>query len=237
MPQPYAKGLSEQEQLQVREAFRLPRGRYTNERASQIAGVPSRTIYHWAHEDLLVPDFAHETPRMWSYRDLVMLRLFAWFRARKMPPERAAAEVARVRSLLAEEAATLSKIRSDGKVVYLDESVEDVGSSQLAIAEAVMCLGQFDLMAPLEKAGPITRLWGPNLIRPTARTSISPWVLAGDPCVRDSRIPTATLFALSYERGLEPLEISFLYDDLSDVAVVEAIKLEKRMRSPAAAVV
>lgn len=72
---------------------------------------------------------------MWSYRDLVMLRLFAWFRHKGMQPDQASQNVSSVRRMLAMSDSTRSTLRSDGIAVYLDESVEDLVSPQLAIAE------------------------------------------------------------------------------------------------------
>lgn len=70
-----ARELAPEETVQIREALRIPRGRYSAQRASHIAGIPERTIYHWASERLVVPDFNESFPKAWSYRDLVMLRL------------------------------------------------------------------------------------------------------------------------------------------------------------------
>ena len=232
MADPRPLELSTEESLQIREALRLPRGRYSYIRASQISGIPERTVHDWAKKGLVTPDFNSARPKMWTYRDLVMLRLFAWFRHRSMPPDRAAQQVRKVRQMLEDN--SVSTIRSTGTAVYLDDAVEDPESPQMAFSAAVSCLVKFDLLAPLETSASPTHLWGPNLVRPTDATRISPWVLAGEPCIRNSRIPTATLYALHHERGLLPADIAALYGDLSQVAIVEAIDLESKMRSSAA---
>src|SRR2546427_478992 len=93
-------GISPEFLLDLRQAFRVPRGRYSYERASQLSGVPTRTLHHWARTEFMVPDFADLTPKMWSYRDLVFLRLTAWLRAKSMPPAYVAALVGDVQSRL-----------------------------------------------------------------------------------------------------------------------------------------
>lgn len=80
-------------------AFRRPVGRYTYERASHLAGVPQRTLHHWAREGIFVPDFDHARPKQWSYRDLVLVRLFVWLRHAGQKPDSASRRVAIVRQL------------------------------------------------------------------------------------------------------------------------------------------
>ncbi len=126
--------------------------------------------------------------------------------------------------------ATLRTVRSTRYSIYLDDAVEDLESPQMAFAAVVPLLSEFDLMAPLDQTG-LKHVWGPDLVRPTTQTAISPWVLAGEPCIRSTRLPTSTLFSLSHERGLLPTDIGKLYEGVSESAIVEAIDLEKKMRS------
>src|SRR5207245_2184675 len=84
---------------QLREALLWPRGQYTYTRASQLTGVPERTLHHWAREKYLVPDFDDLRPKLWSYRDLVFLRMIAWLRAKKMPAPRVIHHVREIRQL------------------------------------------------------------------------------------------------------------------------------------------
>ena len=64
-----ARPLTAEQQHLVLFAFRHPRGRYTTERAGQLSGVPARTLYDWAKEGVLAPDYPGR-PMAWSYRDL-----------------------------------------------------------------------------------------------------------------------------------------------------------------------
>jgi uncharacterized protein (DUF433 family) len=94
-------------------------------------------------------------------------------------------------------------------------------------------VGTFDLLVPLAPTSP-RRVWGLNLVRPSRRTAISPWVLSGEPVVRGSRIPTATLYALATARRLRPADIVDLYPVLDEEAVDDALGLETRLRAAAA---
>lgn len=71
---------SSNERTMIAYALRHPRGRYNADRTSQLSGVPKSTVYDWRRDGILVPDFTAANPSMWSYRDLVLLRLLAWLR-------------------------------------------------------------------------------------------------------------------------------------------------------------
>lgn len=50
----------------VLRALKVPRGRYTAARASQLSAVPMRTLHDWASSGVLVPDWVRSSPRGWS---------------------------------------------------------------------------------------------------------------------------------------------------------------------------
>lgn len=78
-------------------------------------------------------------------------------------------------------------------------------------------------------------LWGPDLVTPSARTRISPWVMSGEPCVRDTRVPTSTLYALR-PRALTSAAIVKLYPGLDEDDIEDALELEAKLRGEAARV-
>jgi uncharacterized protein (DUF433 family) len=94
--------VTESERRLVARALRQPRGRYVAERASQLSGIPARTLHDWAAAGVLVPDWGGARPRAWSYRDVVYVRLLAWLRSKGMDRASAAARVAQLRVALAE---------------------------------------------------------------------------------------------------------------------------------------
>jgi uncharacterized protein (DUF433 family) len=89
---------------------------------------------------------------------------------------------------------------------------------------------QFSLLEPIGELGGKARLWAPDLVTPSTFTFISPWVMAGDPCVARTRIPTASVHALREERGLGTGEIVELYPGLTFEAAEDAYHLERRLR-------
>lgn len=228
-------GFSDDERSLVRQALQYPRGRYVADRTAQLSGVPRSTIYDWAREEILVPDFAQARPMHWSYRDLVFLRLLAWLRTLKMPREEASSRVRHVRALLErEEGDEATAVRSDGQVVLLGRESYDRLTGAQVFGETLSCIATIDLLIPIdvEELGR-GRWWAPNLVRPSRRTFISPWVLAGEPCIAETRIATSTLLALHRDRSLSPSAIVDLYPELDEGSVEEAVELEDRLRRAA----
>jgi uncharacterized protein (DUF433 family) len=215
----------------MRRALRSVRGRYSAERASQLSGVPERTLYHWARTESLVPDWAAASPRGWSYRDVVYARLLAWLRSKGAPLPEATARVASIRTLMA-TAPIDPLLHSDGRIVLLGDEVVDRDSGQMVFEGLVGFLDEFDIEAPIAEVSSL-HLWGPDLLRPSEHTYLSPWVVGGEPCVAGTRIPTLSIFALHRDRALDRERIAALYQDLSAEAVDDAVALEAKLHRQA----
>ena len=228
--------LSPGERQTIAYALRHPRGRYTAERASQLSGIPKSTVYDWRRDAVLVPDYPAASPTMWSYRDLVLLRLLAWLRQGGMPRPVATDKVASVRKQLTRglDVRLIHATRSD--IVLSDglggTDFEDDRDNLLPSADFYSLLGTFDLLEPIEELRSARNrpIWAPDLVTPSTHSVISPWVLGGDPCITRSRIPTSAVFALSTERRLPVNAIVELYPGLTADATVDAIGLERRLR-------
>jgi uncharacterized protein (DUF433 family) len=81
----------------------------------------------------------------------------------------------------------------------------------------------------------VEHLWGPNLVKPTDLTFISPSVLGGEPCIEGTRIRTASVHALVEQRRMTVAQVVRLYPQLTEDAVGEAVGLERKMRERKAA--
>lgn len=212
-------------------ALRAPRGRYVADRASQLSGVPRSTIYDWARERVLIPDFKNASPTLWSYRDLVFLRLLARMRQNGIDRPSAADAVKKLRTMLAKPNSDVTTVKIAGGL-FLGSDRTDIISGQQAFEEALKLTQSFDLLEPIEGVT-IRPTWGPDLVEPSDHTYISPHVMGGDPCVDESRVPSATIFALVEDRGLRATNIIKLYPQLSEDGVEDAFTLERRMRRAA----
>ncbi|WP_420639935.1 DUF433 domain-containing protein [Candidatus Poriferisocius sp.] len=210
-------------------ALRYPRGRYDAERAHQLSAVPKGTLHDWATTGVLKPDWFAAKPRGWSYRDIVYARLLVWLRSKQMERSAAAERVVYLRELL-----TTSDIdphvHSDGTIFLIGEEDVDRFTGQQTFDGLIEVLDVFELDEPVEGVSR-GELWGPSLVRPSDHTYISPWVLAGEPCIEKSRVPSASIHALHVDRGLDALAIHQLYQALPIEAVEEALQLETRLRA------
>ena len=212
----------------VRHSLRHARGRYPAERAAQLSGIPRSTLYDWQRASVYVPDFAGRSPMAWSYRDLVFVRVLAWLRNDvKTPRPVAAARVSALKEhISAGKPVTMISADRDSLVVDGDVTAPLDGASRLFLD----MLQSFDLTAAVEDFGRQSTLWGPDLVTPSPRTRISPWVLGGDPCIERTRIPSASIYSLRTERGLESADIVKLYPGLDSAAADDAYELESRLR-------
>lgn len=221
--------LSDDDRDLVLRALRFPRGRYAAERAAQLSAVPSRTLHDWATSGILVPDWMRASPRGWSYRDILYVRLLAWLRSKGMERTLASQRVLEIRGLMA-TAQIQPHLRSDGTVMLLDDESVDRFSGQQVFDGLSELLDVFTMTEPIEGVSR-AELWGPSLVRPSRLTYISPWVLNGEPCVAASRVPTAAIYALRTERSLDTAHIHALYPELPEEAIEDAIELESRLRA------
>lgn len=214
-------------------ALRHRRGLYFVDRTSQLSGIPRSTLYDWRREGIYVPDYEGPTPVAWSYRDLVYLRLLAWLRQVGMPRPVASDGVGEVRSRVA-QGDTIRKIGASTHTLVLDDDgMTQLGQSLLPFEDFSTLLSTFDLQEPIEelrRRSSSDRLWAPDLVSPSEHTFISPWVLAGDPCIQDSRVPTAAVHALRESRGLSSEDVVALYPGITAEAAEDAYTLERRLR-------
>ncbi len=224
--------LDELAQKTVMFALRPARGRYDSARTSQLSGVPRSTLYDWRRSNTYVPDFDDENPTAWSYRDLVYLRLLAWLRQGGMERKTAAEKTRNVKAEVA-SGREIKYLYADRNTLVADEERTSrvTGGGLLPFEDLSELFRVFDLLDPVaELRGKESRLWAPDLVTPSSFTFISPWVMAGDPCVGRTRIPTASIHALREERGLESAEIVELYPGVAIDAADDAYVLERRLR-------
>lgn len=209
-------------------SLRHARGRYPVERAAQLSGIPRSTLYDWNRHGVYVPDFAAGSPMAWSYRDLVFVRVLAWLRNDVKTP-RSVASV-RVQALKVHISAghLVTMLHADRDSLVVDGNVAAPldGPSRMFVD----MLASFDLASAVDDFGAHTKLWGPDLVAPSAHTYISPWVLGGDPCVAKTRIPSASIYSLRVDRGLSVADVVALYPGLSESAANDAFTLETRLR-------
>ena len=209
------------------------RGVYNARRAAALAGVPLRTLSYWAQTGLYRPSIAPQPrTRLWSWADLLALRAIDWLRRKKGEGEPLSVNTAQIRRALAQlDAAGYAPsdlhrlvLVSQGGVLFL--KTEDA----LTVKARP---GQQILMPDTLKLVPAYLGKGPDLLIPRPMLRILPGKLHGEPHVQETRIASATLFAL-HDAGYTMEQIRSMYPQASPEAIKDAIDLEQSLNRSAA---
>lgn len=213
-------------------------GCYDATRAAALSGVPKSTVYWWAKQGIVSPSVSPVQEMLWSYADLMSLRIVSWLRRTKTGHAETslpASPMPAVRAALLR----LSELELDLWKSGQQSSLLVDGSGRIFIktsdrlttaygTDALPDLETFDLLRPFQVGGGN----GPDLVSPRANLRIVPDRVVGEPHVADTRITTDSIFALNV-RGFQSREIADMYN-LPIGHVEQAIDLEKQLSGSAA---
>ena len=211
------------------------RGAYTAERAAALSGVPRSTLYYWARHEVWEPSLRRTKPRLWTYADVLALRLIHWL----LLANTGCTGVPIKASTMSEVRLSLSSIRQQAHAIWHEEVRVLLDRSgrvffrdwQGTWEHDQVVAGDFlDLLAQFSLGDGAT---GPDLIRPRPTLRILPGKLSGEPHIEGTRLATIRLAAL-VEDGLELADILQLYPDISEGAVSDAVDLERQLQANAA---
>lgn len=213
-------------------------GCYEAARAAALSGVPKSTVYDWARKDVVVPSVSREREMLWSYADLMALRIVSWLRHPKQldGETRPATAMSQVRDALVElerRDLDLWDGRTDRSPLVVDSAGQIIivdGERASEIHGQLVAGALLDLLGPFDS----TDGGGPDLRRPRAHLRIVPGKCAGEPHLDGSRVTTTAIAALA-ERGFGADEIAALYPDVPLVSIDEAIELERTLGTVAVA--
>lgn len=214
--------------------MKLSRGAYPADRAAALSGVPISTVHYWARKEILVPSISPERVKLWSYPDLMGLRIIYWLRHAKTGhdgQEVPASTMPMVRAVLGQLAeldlALWSeddgpRVRVDlaGKVLVTGAPHPEDSSGQAVLAGS----GELDVLAPF----PTKQGKGPHLVHPRPMLRIVPGKLGGSPHVVHTRLESRALGALA-RQGMDTAKIYKLYPRFSKAAIRQAIDLEEQL--------
>jgi uncharacterized protein (DUF433 family) len=212
-------------------------GCYEATRAAALSGVPISTVYYWAKTGVVIPSQSPVKEKLWSYADLMALRVVSWLRRAKASGESEAVpaspmpQVRQALAFLDSQGVDLWRPRDDtqsplvvdraGKIwIRLSPGVitDHRGNPTLQYNEAWL-----DVLAPFGAAGQR----GPDLRKPRPRLRIVPLKVAGEPHVAHSRITSRSLAALA-GRGFDTGRLAEMYG-LERQDVKEALDLESQL--------
>lgn len=208
-------------------------GCYEAHRAAALSGVPKSTVYYWARTAVVVPSVSPVREKLWSYADLMALRIVSWLRH----PKEVSTETLPA-SPMTEVRRALARLERSGLDIWSPETVDPspllvdrAGKIHIRLDSGVVDLrGQLvvspdflDLLGPFSHAG----IDGPDLVAPRPHVRIVPARVAGEPHLLGSRLTTLSISALA-ARGMPAVEIASLYD-LDGELVNEALDLERQL--------
>lgn len=195
----------------------LDRGYYDASRAAALAGMPKSTLYDWSRRGLVTPSGSPSREMLWSYADLLKLRLIRWLRTEK--PSVARTQMAEVREALEQlgdqlfdetgGGATPSiRVARSGKIILLDPP---------ATVDGQLLIDSIDLFSPGDGAI--------DLRQPRPKLRIHPGRISGEPHLLGSRLTTRAIGGL-IERGFTQDVVSELYPMDDPEAIAQAVDLE-----------
>jgi len=187
---------------------------------------------------VLVPSLSARRIKLWSYSDLMGLRIIYWLRQAKETPDGAAVPrtampaVRRALSQLAELDLSLWSedtgptvcVDRGGNIVVDSEPDAEGPYRQRALATAAAD----DLLRVTEPFRTAEGSRGPDLRRPRTRIRIVPGKLGGAPHVAHTRLESQALAALALA-GLPETKIYQLYPSVEGQAIDDALDLERQL--------
>lgn len=189
----------------------------------------------------MVPSVSPVQEKLWSYADLMALRVVSWLRHPKAADngtDLPASPMPKVRRALA----LLDELGLDPWSPQAGPTspllVDRAGNIYLRAASGVLDLNRQPALLPedvLGLASPFgaAGLPGPDLLRPRPHLRIVPAKVAGEPHVEHSRITTQTIAALA-ARGYSAAQLADMYQEPEE-AIAEAIDLERDLSAGTAA--
>ncbi|NMM32890.1 MAG: DUF433 domain-containing protein [Phycicoccus sp.] len=218
-------------------------GCYDASRAAALSGVPKTTVYWWARHGIVVPSVSPVQEKLWSYSDLMCLRIVSWLRRPKVShddgsplPSSPMPRVRAALNLLTQHGVDLWSSTDEHPYPLL---VDVRGQIWVRLGNEIPAptgdtpfptLNPSGLPPPYEPPGQRA----PDLIRPRPNFRIVPGKLAGEPHVQGTRLTSTALAALAAQ-GFSVERIGDMYE-IDPVIVAEAVDLETQLRtfSPAA---
>lgn len=207
-------------------------GAYDAERASVLSGVPRSTVHYWARNEVLVPSVSSTRVKLWSYSDLMALRVIYWLRQKKT--DKAGAEIPATGMRAIRRA--LKHVRELGEQLWHPEQtsvwIDTTGAVHVRGPSGPETLaGQTLLAETVNLIAPFTTregLRGPDLARPRPQIRIVPGKLSGSPHILGTRLETRALYALALD-GVAEATIASLYPFASAEQIADALDLERQL--------
>jgi uncharacterized protein (DUF433 family) len=182
--------------------------------AAVLSGASVYQLHNWRRTDLLIPE-TQIHPALYSFRDIVALRVFVKLR-KEVPLQRVRKAMNRLRDWDLAEHPSAYRLVTDGDSVFL---VEDEGAVDL-----VRKPGQRMLLSLEDAFAPFENRQGRQVVdfrHPRPQLEVREQRLGGWPTVADTRIPYDTVAKLVVG-GIAPADVARFYPAVSAQAAMDA---------------
>ena len=211
-------------------------GFYSTSQVSRLARIPRRTLYGWRARNILKPSVQiisddQVVDEGYSYADLTILRLCRAIRDKKLDMR----SVCIALRHLIERFGHPNQGWSDVRVYIANNHVYAERLDQWDVTAADMggqrvetrLFGEvFDIIREMDENGDILLPKGFSQC-----ISIQPGVMNGEPVIRNTRTPTASV-ATKFQKGTSINRLAELYHPISRQCIERAIEYEKYLNSP-----
>ena len=217
-------------QTQVTRPIIESQGFYSTSQVSRLARIPVSTIYEWRRRGIIRPSLELVEGGLladegYSYSDLTLVRIIKALRDRRLDFDSAANALRHLYARLGppDRGWANEKVYVIGNRIYVDRPDEWQVTDATELGQKVMEILFGDLFEELREGDEEASIIVPPQFRKYVQ--VKPEVMSGEPVVRDTRIPTATLVALLANHDIK--ELKKLYRRIPPEKIEKAIEYER----------
>ena len=206
-------------------------GLYTTQQVSRLAGIPTRTLYDWKQRGILRPSLqlienGEVVDEGYSYADLTLARLIRALRDKQLDFSSAARALHHLYERLGppNRGWANERVYLLGNRVFVDRPDEWEATDASALGQKVITTLFGDLFDELRDADEGASIIVPPHFRQYVQ--VNPSVMGGEPVIRDTRLPTATVRAM-LERYGSIQKLASLYSPIPRAKLEKAVEYER----------
>lgn len=205
-------------------------GCYSTSQVSRLARIPISTIYEWRRRGIIRPSLEFVQAGLladecYTYSDLTLIRIIKALRDKHLDFDSAANALKHLYERLGppDRGWANEKVFVIGNHIYVDrpDPWQTTDATQLGQKVMELCFG--DLFEELREGDKEASIIVPPQFRKYVQ--VKPDVMGGEPVVRDTRIPTGTLFALLANHDIN--ELKRIYRRIPPDKIEKAIEYEQ----------
>ena len=213
-------------------------GFYSTSQVSRLSRIPISTIYEWRRRGIIRPSLELIEGGLiadegYSYSDLTLVRIIKALRDKHLDFDSAAIALRHLYERLGppDRGWANEKVYVIGNRIYIDRPDEWEITDATAMGQRLMemCFG--DLFEELREGDEEASIIVPPQFRKYVQ--VKPEVMGGEPVIRDTRIPTATIATLLVNHDIN--ELKKLYRRIPPEKIEKAIEYERYLDRQAAA--